>query len=144
MTDSLRRSAVMGSVVWTLYTEYDRAWMLARRDRTGDGERAAAVLPGIAERATEVGLLALAHTAGRLHTALTERAGRLSARETDVLVRMALGATNKEIAGALKIGTRTVDSHVERIYQKLCARDRADAIAYALQAGLVDSTHPSA
>ena len=75
---------------------------------------------------------------------LTERTGRLSAREHDVLIRMASGATNKEIAGALKIGTRTVDSHVERIYQKLGARGRADAIAYALQAGLVESVRPPA
>jgi DNA-binding NarL/FixJ family response regulator len=73
-----------------------------------------------------------------------ERAERIEAltdREHDVLRHMARGATNSEIAGALIVGEATVKSHVGAIFSKLGVRDRAAAIVFAYDHGIV-SPHP--
>jgi DNA-binding NarL/FixJ family response regulator len=61
---------------------------------------------------------------------------RLTPRETEVLTRMCRGATNGEIAAELRMGERTVKSHVSAILAKLGARDRIGAVVAALDAGL--------
>jgi ATP/maltotriose-dependent transcriptional regulator MalT len=63
--------------------------------------------------------------------------GGLSAREVEVLGRLAHGATNREIATALGISERTVDRHVSNIYAKLDVSSRAAATAFALEHRLV-------
>ncbi|MEM7342232.1 MAG: response regulator transcription factor [Actinomycetota bacterium] len=63
---------------------------------------------------------------------------RLTEREHDVLVLMAAGKTNTEIAEALIVGQATVKSHVSSIFTKLGVRDRAGAIVHAYQNGLVE------
>lgn len=60
----------------------------------------------------------------------------LSPREVEVLRLLAGGATNNEIAAALVLSIPTVERHITHIYQKIGARRRADATAYALKAGL--------
>lgn len=65
------------------------------------------------------------------------RADQLSDREQAVLRRMARGATNPEIAAALHVSEATVKSHVGSIFAKLNVRDRAAAIVYAYDHGLV-------
>ncbi len=62
--------------------------------------------------------------------------GRLTPREADVLRLVCRGATNAEIAGALRMGERTVKSHVSAVLAKLGVRDRAAAIVAAYDAGL--------
>lgn len=62
---------------------------------------------------------------------------RLSARELEVLTRIARGASNLEIADQLYLSERTVKGHVGSIFTKLGARDRAAAIVLAFDAGLV-------
>lgn len=62
---------------------------------------------------------------------------QLSARELDVLRLMGRGLTNAEIAEALVISELTVKSHIGRIFTKLDLRDRAAAIVYAFDNGLV-------
>ena len=64
-------------------------------------------------------------------------AGELTAREYDVLVAIGKGMSNLEIADALVISELTVKSHVGRIFAKLGVRDRAAAIVYAFDHGLV-------
>lgn len=64
----------------------------------------------------------------------------LTPRELDVLRLIGRGATNQEIAEALVIGEATVKSHVGHILQKLDLRDRAAAIVFAFDHGLVQAT----
>lgn len=64
------------------------------------------------------------------------RAEELTDRENDVLLAMAQGLTNTEIAEELIVGIATVKTHVGSIFSKLGVRDRAGAIVLAYQRGL--------
>jgi two-component system, NarL family, response regulator LiaR len=61
----------------------------------------------------------------------------LTAREREVLRRLALGLSNREIADALCIGEETVKTHVGSVLAKLQVENRAQAIVQALRRGLV-------
>lgn len=61
----------------------------------------------------------------------------LTDREHDVLRLMARGATNPEIAAALYVAEATVKTHVGSIFTKLGVRDRAAAIVFAYDHGVV-------
>jgi DNA-binding NarL/FixJ family response regulator len=63
---------------------------------------------------------------------------RLTSREIEVLMMMAAGRTNTEIAADLYVSERTVKSHIGSIFVKLDARDRTAAILVAYRSGLVD------
>jgi DNA-binding NarL/FixJ family response regulator len=62
----------------------------------------------------------------------------LSRRESQILQKIAYGATTKEVAHDLGISPHTVKTHLERIFEKLGANDRAQAVAIALRKKLVD------
>jgi len=61
----------------------------------------------------------------------------LTSREREVLIRIAEGLSNKEIAGALSLGVRTVETHRERAMRKLDIHSVAGLTKYALQQGWV-------
>ncbi len=61
----------------------------------------------------------------------------LSAREAEILQKIAYGASTKQVARALGISPHTVKTHLERIFEKLGANDRAQAVAIAFRLGLV-------
>jgi DNA-binding NarL/FixJ family response regulator len=61
----------------------------------------------------------------------------LSARELDVLTRIALGLSNTAIAEDLMVSPRTVHTHVEHLLRKLGAQSRAEACGRAVRQGLV-------
>jgi DNA-binding NarL/FixJ family response regulator len=61
----------------------------------------------------------------------------LSKREREILQRVADGATTKQVASDLGISPHTVKTHLERIFEKLGANDRAQAVAIAIRTGIV-------
>ncbi|MFD0024550.1 response regulator [Streptomyces sp. NPDC058382] len=61
----------------------------------------------------------------------------LSAREREVLERVARGTSNREIAAALFISEATVKTHLTHIFAKLGAKDRAAAVAVAYDRGIL-------
>ena len=63
----------------------------------------------------------------------------LTPRERDVLLQLATGATNRQVADALGLSPKTVMHHTVAIYRKLGVRGRAEAVAWAYRAGLVPS-----
>ena len=63
--------------------------------------------------------------------------GGLTRREAEVLSLIAAGLSNTEIANQLVVSEGTVKSHINRIFAKIDARDRAQAVVYAYQRGLV-------
>jgi len=62
----------------------------------------------------------------------------LTDREVDVLRRIALGLTNREIADELYLSVRTIETHRQHIQQKLRLSSRAELVRYALKQGLFD------
>jgi HD-GYP domain-containing protein (c-di-GMP phosphodiesterase class II) len=63
----------------------------------------------------------------------------LTPREVEVLIHLARGSTNKEIATALGIAVRTANHHVENIYGKLDVTTRAAAAVFAVRHDLVST-----
>ncbi|MFL5829338.1 MAG: response regulator [Solirubrobacteraceae bacterium] len=63
----------------------------------------------------------------------------LTEREVDVLRRIALGHTNREIAEQLYLSVRTVETHRQHIQRKLSLDTRAELVAYAVQHGMFES-----
>ncbi|MGD0135135.1 MAG: response regulator transcription factor [Bryobacteraceae bacterium] len=84
--------------------------------------------------AINAGLVVTMPDAQQLPEDLTEP---LSARELDVLDRLAEGLSNKLIAHALSISEHTVKTHVASIFAKLGASSRTEAVSQAIRRGLV-------
>jgi DNA-binding NarL/FixJ family response regulator len=61
----------------------------------------------------------------------------LSKREREILQKVADGATTRQVATDLGISPHTVKTHLERIFEKLGANDRAQAVAIAIRTGIV-------
>ena len=61
----------------------------------------------------------------------------LTARELDVLRFLMRGKSNKEMAAAMFISEETVKTRMKTLFQKLGVHDRTEAVAVALQRGLL-------
>jgi HD-GYP domain-containing protein (c-di-GMP phosphodiesterase class II) len=88
-----------------------------------DGEAVSAVLQ------------AAGHAVGR---ARGERVGGLTSREVEVLQLLARGDSIREIAVALTVAPKTIDNHIQHIYQKIGVSTRAAAALYAVEHHLLD------
>ncbi|GLZ29064.1 DNA-binding response regulator [Lentzea sp. NBRC 105346] len=66
-----------------------------------------------------------------------KRPPELTDREYEVLVELARGASNAEIARSLYLGETTVKTHVSRVLNKLGLRDRTHAVVFAYEQGIV-------
>jgi len=66
-----------------------------------------------------------------------DRSGGLSEREREVLRLLVDGASNKGIAQRLSLSENTVKAHISHIFDKLGVQSRAEAVAAALQRGIV-------
>ena len=69
--------------------------------------------------------------------AADERLASLTDREREVLVEIAKGATNAEIAQTLYMAEGTVKTHIGRLLSKLDCRDRVGLVLLAHEVGLV-------
>jgi len=67
------------------------------------------------------------------------RFGQLTDREREVLIEVAHGKSNEEVAETLFISENTVKTHVKRVLAKLEARDRVQAVVMAYEGGLMDT-----
>ncbi|MBL8161292.1 MAG: hypothetical protein JNJ61_04845 [Anaerolineae bacterium] len=138
----------------TRATQFARAsWVSIRLERRDDVLRFSLADNGIGAEQTqnlEAGLSRLE----QLGAAVTLRQGEqgslelsaafnlaapadLTAREMEVIQRLASGLTNKEIALALDVSARTVNFHLDNIYSKLGVSTRTEAAVYALRQGWV-------
>jgi DNA-binding NarL/FixJ family response regulator len=90
--------------------------------------------PSITRRLIEV----FAATSPALHTPPVP-APELTAREHDVLILVAQGLSNNDIAARLKIGPATVKTYVSRLLTKLDATARVHLVIYAYESGLLGS-----
>ncbi|MFI0139825.1 response regulator transcription factor [Streptomyces luteogriseus] len=92
----------------------------------------AGLSPGIQRR-----LLERLSEAERGPAAPSEPLDGLTARETEVLLLIAEGLSNPEIARRLHVSTATVKTHINNLFTKTRLKDRAQAVRYAYAKGLV-------
>ena len=113
-------------------------------ERLSDAYRCARKLgagPLASEAARQVAALgeSVAQRLGSRAAAAADGGAQLTRRELEVLRRIAVGRTNKEIAQELFISQRTVDMHVRNLLGKLDCRSRVEASHRAGELGLLDA-----
>ena len=102
------------------------------RGMVDDGQ--ALLAPSVTRRM--IAEVVAARTAHRLSP---KELATLTPREREVLELVAAGRSNAEIAAALFVGDQTVKTHVSNVLAKLGLRDRAQAVVYAYETGVVTS-----
>ena len=80
--------------------------------------------------------------AGQSHGKRRTGPAGLTPREVEVLILIARGASNRQVARALGITSKTAGTHIERIYSKTGASTRSTATLFAMQYGLLETLEP--
>jgi len=91
--------------------------------------------PGLARQLLDE----IAHGAGEA----SRGASRLTDRETEILVKVAQGLSDKELAAKLYLSESTIKSHLRDIYRKLDVRNRVQAAAYVIHSDLLTADVPN-
>ena len=86
--------------------------------------------------------LATEGTASAPTAATRRRLDQLTDRERQVLLLISQGRSNAEIADLLVIAESTAKTHVKRVLAKIDVHDRAQAVVFAYQSGLIASSRP--
>lgn len=97
---------------------------------------AAAAHQGVLDPGVQARLLAAATATTAPPAPAAPLPDELTPREADVLRLIACGMSNTEIAAALVVSQATVKSHINHLFAKIGARDRAQAVHYAYTHGL--------
>ncbi|HET6582765.1 MAG TPA: LuxR C-terminal-related transcriptional regulator, partial [Nannocystaceae bacterium] len=131
---------------WTTWQELDAPYESARVrvlvaracERLGDHDTAQQHIAAAAAVFDRLGALPDSSRLARLAAPTPEDTlGQLSAREIEVLVLVAAGKTNRQIAAELAISAHTVARHLSNIYNKIGVASRTAASAFAYQHRLV-------
>nr|WP_225953242.1 response regulator transcription factor [Kibdelosporangium phytohabitans] len=146
--EATRRVADMAKVV--ILTTFDREDYLFEALRAGASgfllknaspedlvDAVRVVARGDALLSPEVTRRVIAKFSGEQPEVPLARPPELTDRECEVLIHLARGASNAEIAKELFLGETTVKTHVSRILTKLGVRDRTHAVVYAYENGIV-------
>ncbi|MEO6318262.1 MAG: AAA family ATPase [Acidimicrobiales bacterium] len=125
-----------GSPVWSSHVEATWSWILARRSdsagATDHADRARHLASGPESSEGVIDRL-LPTTARAVATPLPALPDGLSTREAEVLVLVAAGRSNRDIAETLFISPNTAANHVRSILQKTGSSNRTEAAAYAVR-----------
>jgi DNA-binding NarL/FixJ family response regulator len=97
----------------------------------------AVVAPSVTRRLLDVFLPHLPDSAPAADRPAPSELATLTGREREILMLVAGGLSNAEIAAQLVLSEATVKTHVGRVLAKLCLRDRVQAVVYAYEHGLV-------
>src|SRR5262249_50384757 len=73
----------------------------------------------------------------------TGKLSELTPRELEVLIQVARGRNNAEIAADMYLSEATVKTHVSRVLAKLDLRDRVQAVVFSYEEGLVEPGAPA-
>ena len=115
------------------------------RPRISESERTAVLrAEATAGRLDPDAVAAVLHAAGHRVPRRPALPAGLSPREVEVLVLVARGLKNKEIARRLSISARTVSSHLEHAYTKIGVTTRGAAAMFVMAHGLLTSAQPAA
>ncbi len=147
LTRSLRASRVeVGIVVLTMYAGDQQlfaalesgASAFVAKDSPSDDVVAAARHAAVAPRS-----FTAADLAGAMQRRLAPSGPQLSPREQEILELLAQGLGVTPLARRLYISESTAKTHISKVYEKLGAANRAQAIMRAVQAGLIGSESPA-
>jgi class 3 adenylate cyclase/DNA-binding SARP family transcriptional activator/DNA-binding CsgD family transcriptional regulator len=134
---ALRLNRSTGAITWLAHTCYEYARLLMSNDQPDRAEPLITEARGLAER---VGMPALLGRIGGLRPVRAQTPplpDGLTPREVEVLVLVARGRSNRELATALSISEHTAANHVKSILRKTGCANRTEAASYAHERGLV-------
>jgi predicted ATPase/DNA-binding CsgD family transcriptional regulator len=139
--ESIAMNEKMGALAPLAHSQCDLAEMRLRRGEPNDLASAQTLLHQAAERATTLGLKALADRVAAAHERVRQAQPvlpeNLTQREVEVLRLIAIGRGNADISIALSISPSTVATHVHNILTKTGCANRTEAAAFAVRNGLV-------
>ncbi|HEY1135429.1 MAG TPA: response regulator transcription factor [Nocardioides sp.] len=135
-------SETVGLVILTMHSGDDQIFAAMEAGASGfvgKDAPAAEVVKTAAHAARSPRTFICAGLAQAMMRRMSGESTRLSEREHQILVQLADGLGTQQIARRLHISESTAKSHIARIYQKLGATNRAQAVVTAMRVGLLSS-----